>query len=159
QRRSLALAAGRMGSWDWDLDAGTALWDEGQHAICGVVPGQFVPTPANMKVLIHPDDWEPLQREMMALIEHGQPQQSEFRVRRPDGELRWCASTAAATRDAAGKVVRISGVTMDITDRKEAEERQALLAREVDHRAKNAMAIVQSIVKLTKAGSITDYAA
>ena len=57
----------------------------------------------------------------------------------------------------AGKVVRVSGVTMDITERKEAEERQALLAREVDHRAKNAMAIVQSIVRLTKANSIADY--
>ena len=47
---------------------------------------------------------------------------------------------------------------MDITERKEAEERQALLAREVDHRAKNAMAIVQSIVRLTKADSISEYA-
>ena len=46
---------------------------------------------------------------------------------------------------------------MDITERREAEERQALLAREVDHRAKNAMAIVQSIVRLTKAGSISSY--
>ena len=51
----------------------------------------------------------------------------------------------------AGRVVRIAGVTMDITDRKEAEERQALLAREVDHRAKNAMAIVQSFIRMTKA--------
>ena len=159
QRRSLALAAGNMGSWDWDVIAGISTWDEGQHAIYGVTPGEFAVTPENMKVLIHPDDWEPLHRGMVALLEHGQPQQSEFRVRRPNGEVRWCTSTAAATRDASGKVVRISGVTMDITDRKDAEERQALLAREVDHRAKNAMAIVQSIVKLTKADSIADYAA
>src|SRR5581483_4774768 len=151
QRRSLALVAGNMGSWDWDVLAGTSSWDEGQHAIYGVTPGQFAVTPENLKVLIHPDDWDHLQRGMNALLERGEPQQAEFRVRRPDGEMRWCASTAAATRDESGKVVRISGVTMDITDRKEAEERQALLAREVDHRAKNAMAIVQSIVKLTKA--------
>ena len=39
----------------------------------------------------------------------------------------------------------MSGVTVDITDRKEAEERQALLAREVDHRARNALAVAQSI--------------
>ena len=95
---------------------------------------------------------------MQRLLERGQPHQAEFRVRRPNGEVRWCASTAAATQDGTGKVVRISGVTMDITERKEAEERQALLAREVDHRAKNAMAIVQSIVRLTKADSIADYA-
>src|SRR5882762_8779118 len=159
QRRSLALAAGQMGSWDWDLIAGKFMWDEGQHAIYGVTPGQFAVTPENLKVLVLPDDWEHLQAGMNAMLAHGRPHQAEFRVRRPNGEVRWCVSTAAATRDGKGKVVRISGVTMDITERKDAEERQALLAREVDHRAKNAMAIVQSIVRLTKADGIADYAA
>jgi len=55
--------------------------------------------------------------------------------------------------------VRISGVTVDITDRKEAEERQVLLAREVDHRARNALALVQSIVRLTRADNIKSYTA
>jgi two-component sensor histidine kinase/DNA-binding response OmpR family regulator len=158
QRRSFALAAGNMGSWDWDLSTGKFEWDEGQHAIYGVKPGQFAVTPENIKVLVFPEDWEQIQIGMDVMLERGQPHHSEFRVRRPNGEIRWCASTAAATRDSSGKVIRISGVTMDITARKEAEERQALLAREVDHRAKNAMAIVQSIVKLTRADSISEYA-
>ena len=157
QRRSLALAAGQMGSWDWDLGTGEIVWDKGQHAIYGVTPGQFAVTPANFKVLIVPEDWERLQVGMQALLDEGKPHQGEFRVRRPNGEVRWCASTAAASRDVNGKVVRISGVTMDITERKEAEERQSLLAREVDHRAKNAMAIVQSVVRLTRADSIANY--
>jgi two-component sensor histidine kinase/CheY-like chemotaxis protein len=159
QRRSLALAAGKMGSWDWDLASGKIVWDEGQHAIYGVTPGHFAVTPEHFKVLIVAEDWEGLQVGMASLLEEGQPHHAEFRVRRPTGEIRWCASTAAATRDAGGKVIRVSGVTMDITERKEAEERQVLLAREVDHRAKNAMAIVQSIVKLTKATSIAEYVA
>ena len=86
-------------------------------------------------------------------------QQIEFRVRRPNGELRWCTGTAAASVDAAGNVVRISGVTIDITERKEAEERQVLLAREVDHRARNALAVIQSIIRLTRAKSVDDYVA
>jgi two-component sensor histidine kinase/DNA-binding response OmpR family regulator len=159
QRRSLALAAGSMGSWDWDLVSGKIVWDEGQHAIYGVEPGHFAVTPANLKVLIVPEDWERLQVGMASLMDDGQPHHGEFRVRRPNGEIRWCTSTAAASRDETGKVVRISGVTMDITERKEAEERQMLLAREVDHRAKNAMAIVQSIVRLTKATDIDAYVA
>ena len=48
-------------------------------------------------------------------------------------------------------MVRVSGVTVDITERKRAEERQNLLTREVDHRAKNALALAQSIVRLTRA--------
>jgi len=157
QRRSLALAAGNLGSWEWDLTTGKVMWDEGQHAIYGVTPGQFVVTPEHFKVLIMPEDWERLQVGMQSLLQHGHPHQGEFRVRRPNGEVRWCASTAAASQDSAGKVIRISGVTMDITERKDAEERQALLAREVDHRAKNAMAIVQSIVRLTKSDNISSY--
>ena len=54
-------------------------------------------------------------------------------------------------------MVRVSGVTVDITERKRAEERQNLLTREVDHRAKNALALAQSIVRLTRAGDVKTY--
>ena len=68
--------------------------------------------------------------------------------------MRWCVGTAAATTDKGGRVVRVSGVTVDITERKQAEERQNLLAREVDHRAKNALALAQSIVRLTRGENV-----
>jgi two-component sensor histidine kinase len=71
--------------------------------------------------------------------------------------VRWCVGTAAATLDSSGRVVRVSGVTVDITERKRAEERQNLLAREVDHRAKNALALAQSIVRLTRADEVKAY--
>jgi two-component sensor histidine kinase len=71
--------------------------------------------------------------------------------------LRWCIGSAAATTDPGGHVQHVSGVTVDITERKEAEERQALLAREVDHRARNALAIVQSIIRLTRAENLPVY--
>jgi two-component sensor histidine kinase len=54
-------------------------------------------------------------------------------------------------------VIRVSGVTVDITERKQAEERQNLLAREVDHRAKNALALAQSIVRLTRGENVKSY--
>jgi two-component sensor histidine kinase/CheY-like chemotaxis protein len=61
------------------------------------------------------------------------------------------------TSDAADRVAHVSGVTIDITDLKEAEARRELLTREVDHRARNMLAIVQSIVHMTKAPSIGDF--
>ena len=94
---------------------------------------------------------------MELLLKDRKPIQNEFRVKRPNGEVRWCIGTAAPSIDGSGRVARISGVTVDITDRKIAEERQALLAREVDHRAKNALALVQSIVRLTRASDIAAY--
>src|ERR671918_376063 len=56
QRRSLAIAAGKMGSWDWDWVNGDWMWDEGQYQILGVDPGKFELTPANIQALLHPDD-------------------------------------------------------------------------------------------------------
>jgi PAS domain S-box-containing protein len=157
QRRSLALAASNMGSWDWDLVNSDWMWDEGQHRIFGVEPGSFTVTPEHVRTLLHPEDWESFSSAMERMFKEGGAYETEFRVRRPNGEIRWCAGTAAASVDAQNRVVRISGVTADITDRKKAEERQALLAREVDHRAKNALALVQAIVRMTKASSIEAY--
>src|ERR1700726_1347354 len=60
QLRSLALAAGQMGSWDWDAVSGEFSWDGGQYRIFGVDPGSFTVTPDNVRALIHPEDWERL---------------------------------------------------------------------------------------------------
>jgi PAS domain S-box-containing protein len=159
ESRSLALAAGNMGSWDWNRETGECLWDDGQYGIFGVGRKHFGVTAENVRALIHPDDWQRLQETLEVLLRDRKPAQNEFRVKRPNGEVRWCIGTAAPNVDNAGRVTRISGVTIDITDRKSAEERQALLAREVDHRAKNALALVQSIVRLTRASDIAAYTA
>lgn len=159
ERRSLALVAGKMGSWDWSQDSGDCLWDDGQYRIFGVDRKNFAVSAENVRALIHPDDWERLQHALDRLFREHQPAQGEFRVKRPNGEVRWCLGTAAPSVDSSGRVARVSGVTVDITDRKEAEERQALLAREVDHRAKNALALVQAIVRLTRASTINAYTA
>src|ERR1700751_5958393 len=157
QGRSLALAAGQMGSWDWDLVSKQWRWDEGQHRIFGVDPSDFRIEVENIRSLIHPDDWLSLVETARGMSEGARTQQTEFRVVRPNGEVRWCIGTAAASLDDTGNVVRINGVTIDITDRKEADERQVLLAREVDHRARNALAVIQSIIRLTRSKSVDDY--
>ena len=155
QRRSLALAAGQMGGWDWDRATNSYFWDAGQRRIFGV-DADFSVTAENIRALIHPDDFSVLDNAWNNLVTNDAPFQIEYRVRRPNGDIRWCLSSAAATRE-GNEVVRVSGVTVDITERKAAEERQTLLSREVDHRAKNALALVQSIVRLTRRADPADY--
>jgi PAS domain S-box-containing protein len=157
RRRSLALAAGKMGSWDYDAVTQTFSADDGHFGIFGIERDRFEPTAANMRTLIHPEDWSDLVFAYHALQSNGGTQQIEFRIARPDGETSWCLATASADLDSDARLVRISGVTLDITERKLAEQTQALLAREVDHRARNALAVVQSIVRLTRAPSIEAY--
>jgi two-component sensor histidine kinase/CheY-like chemotaxis protein len=159
QRRSLALAAGQMGSWEWEVASDSIMWDEGQYRIFGVDPGSFSPKIASLLSLIHPDDKETLAGTLTDLCKAPKTAQSIFRVIRPTGELRWCYGTAVSTAPAGKPVERVSGVTLDFTDRKEAEEQLQLLAREVDHRARNALAVTQSIVRLTRATKLEDYRA
>ncbi len=157
QRRSLALAAGSMGSWDWDWLNGDWMWDDGQYRIFGVDRATFSVIPDNVRTLLHPDDIGELRKAMVQFNKGVKSYETEFRIVRPDGEIRWLFGTAAATADKTGRVIRVSGVTVDITERKRAEERQSLLTREVDHRAKNALALAQSIVRLTRGESAKSY--
>ena len=157
ERRNLALSAGHLGSWDWDIHEGSCLWDEGLCQIFGVDYESFEVTFENARARFHPEDWRRLVASFAEATPANGSWQTEFRVVRPDGELRWCTGTAAATYDAIGGLARLSGVAADITDRKRTEDQQALLAREVDHRAKNSLAVVQSIIRLTRADSVKTY--
>jgi PAS domain S-box-containing protein len=157
--RSLALAAGQMGSWEWNVTRGSTVWDQGQCEIFGVDPSTFVPTLESVQPLIGPQDFELLLRAFREVTKDANTFQTEFRVVRPNGEVRWCTGTAAASFDERGRLIWLSGVTADITQRKRAEERQILLTGEVDHRARNVVAVVQSIMRLTRADSIDDYIA
>ncbi|MGA7387713.1 MAG: response regulator [Pseudolabrys sp.] len=156
--RSLALAVGQMGSWEWNVTRGSTVWDQGQCEIFGV-PSTFVPTLESVRPLINPADFELLVRAFRKATKEVNTFQTEFRVLRPNGEVRWCTGTAAASFDERGRLIWLSGVTADITDRKRAEERQILLAEEVDHRARNVVAVVQSMMRLTRADTIDDYIA
>jgi PAS domain S-box-containing protein len=157
QLRSLALAAGQMGSWEWDAVQKRLFWDQGQYSIFGVDPDTFVATPENVRRLVHPADTDSMTAALNGLAEDAQTVRTEFRVLRPNGETRWCIGVAAASFDGPDHVARISGVTIDITERKLAEERQTLLAEEVDHRARNVVAVIQSIMRLSRSDDVDTY--
>ena len=159
KRRSLALAVGQMGSWDWDLTRGECVWDEGHCRIFGVDPNNFKVTPERIRAFLDPEDWERLTHAWSEGTLESCTYETEFRVHRPNGEVRWCTGTAVATFDDHNRIVRVCGVTTDITERRRTEERQAFLAREVDHRARNVLAVVQSILRLTKTHSVDAYVA
>ncbi|MBV9044502.1 MAG: PAS domain-containing protein, partial [Alphaproteobacteria bacterium] len=157
QRRSLALAAAQMGSWELDVGTGRWSWDEGQARIFDTdrAPSEF--SVLDVRKVIHPEDQADLDALVASMTPSSATRQIEARIVRPNGEERWCFIVAAATFAADGQLSQIGGVTLDITDRKRTEQRQNLLAREVDHRARNALAVVQSIVRLTKGESVEAY--
>ncbi len=159
QLRGLALMAGQMGCWEWDAIRNCGSWDAGQYTIFGVDPATFRPTGENVWPMIDRADLKPILQSLRKLNRDASTFQCEFRVKRPSGETRWCLGAAAASFDDSDRLIRLVGITVDITDRKIAEQRQMLLAEEVDHRARNVVAVVQSILRLTRADKVTDYIA
>jgi signal transduction histidine kinase len=145
QRRTLALAAGQMGSWDWEPGTGEVVWDAGQFRIFGVDPARFTPTFEAVRPFIQADDLARVEGLILAGLPESGTFQTEVRILRPDGDVRWCicagAVTAAAGQGGNGSwsgrledVARVSGVTIDITGRKRAEEALQQLNEELEHR-------------------------
>jgi PAS domain S-box-containing protein len=117
----LALAATRMGTWDWDVQADRYIWNAGQYEIFGVTPDQFVINVENVWRATHPEDREKLQALATRALATGESYQVEHRIVRPSGEVRWCMGGASVILDPSGTPVRMSGITYDITEQKQAE--------------------------------------
>lgn len=107
--------------------------------------------------IAHPDD---LGRNAVSeVLAHGTEAEVEVRLLRPDGAVVWIrASAAISARAPDGSPLRIVSVVRDVTERRRAEQARELLAREVDHRAKNALAVVQAVVRLTPKDGLDSYA-
>ncbi len=157
ERLRLAFDAAQMGWWDYDFAADRVSWSPSMERLMGCSADSFGATLAGASMLVHPDDRE----RFIELVErgtaNGDHHTCELRFLRPDGAVRWSLAAGQVVRDAGGKRLRFAGVDLDITARKRAEESQLTLAREVDHRAKNLLAIVQSIVRLSRAETMRDF--
>jgi PAS domain S-box-containing protein len=120
-RLRLALSAGGMGIWDWDVTSGAVTWTGELEAMYGLAPGTFDGRFDTVFATIHPDDRARLDDAIRLALTNGQPFTVEYRVMWPDESMRWLVSQGTAFFDAAGRGVRMLGVTADITGRKRSE--------------------------------------
>ena len=121
ERLHLAQRAARIGSWDWNLETGQTTWSPELYELVGRSPESTPPTPEAWFALIHPEDRTLATEHVLRSIELGQEIESEFRIVGADGRTRWLLVRADIIHDEAGNAVRMVGLNMDITARKEAE--------------------------------------
>lgn len=118
-----------VGSWEFDLATGERTWSDELFRICGLDPAKGPPDSAGNRECYHPDDREQYDANRADLISTGKHKDTDVRILRPTGEVRWCRVTARAVFGEDGQIIRIMGTATDITDRKALEaEREALLA-------------------------------
>ena len=124
-RLNLALATAHMGIWEWDIVTNRMTWSEDMETILNPVPGPFEGTFEAFLNLVHPDDRSVVTRAVRNALENVEKQnrfEVEFRINKPNGEIRWNHGRGLVFRDDAGRPSRMVGLGMDITERKQTEE-------------------------------------
>ena len=133
QRLRLALDAGRMGTWEWDISGGRVIWSPEEERLYGLDPGTFSGTIDEYRARIHPEDRE----ESLALVQDALGRRAAthhvtHRIIRPDGGVRWLESHAQFIYAEDGRPERLVGVSTDVTEQRQAE--RALREREEEFR-------------------------
>ena len=134
ERLRIALDAGRLGAWEWDIAGGRVHWSDTLQRIHGLVPGTFRGTFEEYQSDIHPDDRE----RVLGQISHsldGAPHRLDYRIVRPDGEVRWLEARGELFRAADGSPARMLGICTDVTERKLADEERAAAHRRLEEQA------------------------
>ena len=132
-----AMTAGQVMAFEWDSITGISRRDDGAH-ILGLEQGSMANVArSNFLEHVHPDDRANLKAQIRGLRPDNPSYALGFRFRRPDGREVWLEETARGEFDASGRLLRIKGLTRDITERKRAEdqlaEREAQLRLFVEH--------------------------
>jgi PAS domain S-box-containing protein len=159
-RLQLSLDAAQLGWWRYDPRRRVVSADTRGKEIFDFSANE---TPIEEFISrVHPDDAERVraQREAVLNSVHRKPHADEYRVRRPDGAVRWVeAHWLAYFKDSSRErvIADVVGTVQDITGRKEREEREHLLMREVSHRAKNMLSVVDAIARQTATKNPEDF--
>jgi PAS domain S-box-containing protein len=149
----LAQASTGVGVFGWDVRTKELRVSPELEELFGLKPGSMK-SYTDFRDRVHPDDIDYVETHRDTVVREPQRFHHEFRIIRPNGEMRWISSTGSAVYDeVTGKPIRFLGSNFDITERKRAEERQGLLIAELDHRVKNILAQVAAVASSTSRGS------
>ena len=121
ERLHLAAQAARLGIWDWDVVNDRLTWDDRMYAIYGERPGDDR-TVKNWTERLHPEDAERIQTLLSQVLAGEQDFQTTFRIIQPSGKVCWIETHSLVKRDHTGQPLRMIGINIDVSDRKQVEE-------------------------------------
>ncbi|MDZ8187728.1 MAG: AAA family ATPase [Nostoc sp. ChiSLP02] len=135
EQLNLALQAGQIGIWSWDILNDRVEWDEQMYQLFGVSPESFDCTLEAVVACLHPDDRDYFQQRLNQTLTQGVEHNIEYRVILNNGNIRHIAARGRLFFNDARQPIRMRGIVLDITERQLAEQRQLQLVREQTARA------------------------
>jgi PAS domain S-box-containing protein len=132
QRLHLAMEAGGLGTWDWDIRAGTVSWSAELERMHGIAEGSFPGTFEAYQHDIHPDDRARVAAAIRENLERRTDHRLVYRIVRPDGAVRWLEARGRFELGPDGEPLRLSGVCSDVTERVLVDEARTTLAAEIE---------------------------
>ena len=157
-----ALSAGQVMAFEWDAATGRSRRSDNAPLILGEEEAGVSGSRRNDFVSrVHADDRQSFKAHLLKLSPTSPTYIANFRFSCPDGRQVWLEETAKGEFDDAGRLLRIRGLTRDITERRELEEHKNVLIAELDHRVKNALTIVSVVASRTQetSSSMADFVA
>jgi PAS domain S-box-containing protein len=149
ERARLALEAGHMGTWWYDPNKSVGGWSSQATAMLGFPHASEVMDHQHWLDILHPEDLDRVVRKWHDSVKNQGDYQDEYRIRLPNGDLRWINSRGRVFFDIQKRPVYFIGIFQDITEQKHAEEQQRFFLDELNHRVKNTLTTVQSIASQT----------
>ncbi len=157
ERLRSAVEVGRLGLWDWNVVTGEVYWSDEHFRMEGYGVGEVTPSYEAWTVRLHPEDRAETETALRRAMEARDEYVREFRVVHPNGSIRYLYGRGRFFYDQAGHAIRMTGAMLDVTGRREWEERQKVLVAELQHRTRNLLAVVRAMADKTARAS-TDLA-
>jgi len=123
QRLRLAQLFAHIGTFDWNIESGINTWSPELEEMYGLPPGEHADTEMVWADHVHPDDRSTVINCVLRAFETGQPVDAQWRATWADGSVRWLLGRFQLFSDEVGQPMRLTGINLDITDRKLAEDR------------------------------------